>query len=262
MNKANRIELKYSIFSWGMLAAFIAGIFLLFQGIWDDLVLNIRNQGQFLTMKYISSMHSAGVFDILAPVLAVLPAATSFCDEFESGYIKFIQLRVTRKSYIMSKVVAVGISGGFAVGLPVLLANILLLLIGDKYSIGLKGNYDVDIFADSIFKNIEYIGGGWLVAIAITGCTFLFGMAWALAGLAISTLIINRYAALFLPFSIYFAAFMIFARFNLYMFSPINLICPDMSFIPSVAFVLGYMIFLVVLFMGASIAGICRRWNQ
>lgn len=262
MIKFNKIEQQYSFFSQGMLLSVLIGIVLLFQGIWDDLLLNLRSQEQLLTMKYISSVHSSGIFDILAPMLAALPSSVSFCDEFKSGYFNFIKVRTERNSYIFNKILSVGVSGGMAVGMPVLFVNVLLLIIGDKYCMSIKGSYDSDIFANSIFEKIEYAANGWVVAFIIVFFAFLFGMAWSLAGLAVSTIIVNRYIAMFLPFTIYFLMFMIFARLELYMFSPVNLICPDMTFIPSFLFVILYLVSLIVFFLIIAVTGISRRWKN
>jgi len=42
-------------------------------------------------------------FGLFAPILAVLPATTLFCDDYNSGYIKPILSRIEKKRYIKEK---------------------------------------------------------------------------------------------------------------------------------------------------------------
>lgn len=261
MIRINVEELRNSMLSKGMFIAIVVGVFLLFQGIWNDLMLSMESGENIYMIKYLSSMHASGIFDILAPVLAVLPAVTTFCEEYQSGYFRYIKIRTSRKEYITNKIFLVGISGGLAVGLPVLIGNSILMSMAEGTAVN-KVSYDVNVFAGSIFENIEYVMGGWLVAVSIAGFAFMFGVVWALAGLAAAVCFTNKYMALLLPFTIYFGVFMIFARLNLYQFSPINLICPDMEFIPSVKFVIGYLLFLFIVFGSIAVAGFNRRWRE
>lgn len=59
-----------------------------------------------------------GGFGIFATILAVLPASTLFCEDYNSGYCKAILCRVERKRYLQETLLCSGISGGLAVFLP------------------------------------------------------------------------------------------------------------------------------------------------
>ncbi len=254
-------ELRYSIFSRGMVVAVIAGTVILFQGVWKSLWISSHAGASFYGVQYIVYMHGSGVFDLLAPILAVLPAVTSFCEEYHSKYLYFIKLKTKGKYYIASKALSVGLSGGVAVGAPNMIANSLLLLCGKTYTVGVSGQ-NPSIYEGTVLDSMEYILDGWLVNGCITFFAFLFGAAWALAGLAVAALTVNRYAALMLPFASYFTIFMIFSRLDMYVYSPINLICPDLTLLPSIWFVIGYLLLLVSVFLAAAVAGLWRRWRE
>lgn len=51
------------------------------------------------------------------PLLAALPYATSFCQDYKSGYTLPLVLRSGRRRYLLSKVIVNAISGGLAVAL-------------------------------------------------------------------------------------------------------------------------------------------------
>ncbi|MBD5556952.1 MAG: hypothetical protein HDQ95_16810 [Roseburia sp.] len=55
---------------------------------------------------------NSGLFRMSVPVLAALPYATAWLDEYQSGFIKAYLPRCGVMSYIMGKFLACGISGG------------------------------------------------------------------------------------------------------------------------------------------------------
>lgn len=65
------------------------------------------------------------LFYTLIPILAAIPFGWSFCRERNSGYLKCIATRCSRKTYYMAKYIAVFLSGGAVIFIP-LLANFIL----------------------------------------------------------------------------------------------------------------------------------------
>jgi len=61
------------------------------------------------------------LFFTIFPLLASIPFADSFLVDRKSGYIKNILTRTSKKNYYISKFIAVFLSGGFAVAIPLLL---------------------------------------------------------------------------------------------------------------------------------------------
>lgn len=67
------------------------------------------------------------LYFLVVPILAVLPFGTSYFSDMQSGFLKGIYMRISRKQYMRAKYIAVFLSGGIAVVVP-LLANLLFAL--------------------------------------------------------------------------------------------------------------------------------------
>ena len=75
---------------------------------------------------------------LIFPLLAVIPFAGTFYDDLKSGYMKNVLLRCSRKEYFMGKGIAVFLSGGMSVTIPLVLNFILTamfrpLILPDPY---------------------------------------------------------------------------------------------------------------------------------
>lgn len=79
---------------------------------------------QWIGKEFISPASS--LFYLLMPLLAALGYGWSYCNERKSGYIKSIVTRTPRKNYFLSKYIAVFLSGGAVITIPILL-NIMLV---------------------------------------------------------------------------------------------------------------------------------------
>lgn len=139
-------------------------------------------------------------FELFAPLLAALPFADSFLSDWSQGFQRFIVQRTRYRNYLTAKMLAVMISGG--------LALVLIELI---------------VFAGGFTRPFDWTGSAWhslspntpsapngsfgavlnscpiayfLFQLASAGC---FGACMALVGLAVSTIIHNRYVALAFP---------------------------------------------------------------
>lgn len=76
-----------------------------------------------------NSFHMAGfVYFFLLPLLAMMPFGASYFSDHQNGFLKNLYMRTKRKHYLNAKYVAVFISGGIAVTLP-LVFNLLCSLI-------------------------------------------------------------------------------------------------------------------------------------
>lgn len=65
------------------------------------------------------------LFYLILPVLSSFAYATSGFEDYKSGFIKNICIRINKKKYYFSKFIAVFISGGLTIAIPLLL-NLLL----------------------------------------------------------------------------------------------------------------------------------------
>jgi len=185
-------------------------------------------------------------FSLFAPVLAVMPAATIFCDDYNSGFLKFILGRAKKKQYIRETLLCSTISGGLAVCLPCLLAEIFLLANG---RLNTKENmiqgYST-VFDETVYADIQYVWGGIGLALLLLLLAFLFGALWSDIGLLVSAIVPNKYAALVMPFAIYFASHLLLYKSDVFLvFSPANMLMPSATFIPYKAYPFVYQIALL-----------------
>ena len=134
-----------------------------------------------------------------AAIFAVIPYSTSFCDDYNSGYIKVILSRIGSKRYMNTRILSVAISGAAAIGIPFFIIFSLISLIGipttqenlSQFYLGLS------------WLPFVAIGGGTLVLAAKLLLSILFGAVWALVGLAVSSWFTNRYVTIIAPFVLY-----------------------------------------------------------
>ena len=144
-------------------------------------------------------------FALLAALFATLPFADSLLDDRSQGFVRYIALRTPYRNYLYAKGLAVGLAGGVSVGAALLLM-LGLLFCGGQVDLGNRAFVSLSTLAPT-----EPWGPlGWLYGVEpfyylgyllLSG--FLFGVVYALVGLAVSTLIPNRYVALAAPLVIF-----------------------------------------------------------
>jgi len=143
---------------------------------------------------------SYGEFGFLAALLAALPFADSFLDDFNQGFLRLIIQRTQFRKYLMAKGLAVGLTGGIS-----LLLTVLIIFLA-----GLSSPADWKIMTSTPGGSF-YLGEPqgplgslytlnplfYLLYLLVSA--FGFGTVYALMGLAISTFIHNRYVVLAAP---------------------------------------------------------------
>lgn len=140
------------------------------------------------------------IYSLILPLLAALPFATTYFKDYKSGFLKNIYMRVSRKNYLSAKYIAVFLSGGIAVVLPlildlmcslILLPNIVPSFVFPRIEITPK-----HMFLEIFFKNpLAY-------ALIFLGITFIMGGIWAVICLASSFLSDYKFVVLVTPFFI------------------------------------------------------------
>lgn len=202
-------------------------------------------------------------FGLFAVILAVLPASTIFCEDYNSGYYKAILSRADRKRYLQETMLCSGISGGLAIFIPTLFSDLVLIANGKTNTIeNMEINY-YTVFDETVYRELQFIGGGLFMVFFLLLLAFLFGASWSLLGLCISALIPNRYITLAAPFALYFGSHLILYRLgDPLLFSPVNILMPATDFIPFPAFPLLYqfgMLAVVAFFSWKLLKG--RLWD-
>lgn len=237
-----KVRLKNSLFSFQMFFSSLIGLFLLIQPNYMSVKAGLLYPDYsipFLNLIY--RAHAGGAFDLFAPVIAVLPCAVMcYGDEHNFGYEKSVLLRTSRRRYIREHIISSSLTGGAALLIPSALATCLFIFSGDPYLQADVGIYST-IYGGSVLEHIQFIGGGLLVALILLGLSFIFGANCGLTSLWISAVTSKKFLALALPFSIYFFLFLICYRIpGLLILSPVNMLMPDLTLLPSLEYVFIY----------------------
>ena len=136
-----------------------------------------------------------------AAIFCVLPFADSFCDDYASGYIHSITLRIGPKEYAWQRFVSNAMIGGITQSVIVAITLSICYLGADTpdtlESIAfMQGTpwYELDLllrFHGVLFFTLRVL------------LSFLFGALWASVGLCVSAFSTNRYITLVVPFVLY-----------------------------------------------------------
>ena len=244
MKKSLLVRLRSSVISANMCLSICVGTLFLFWFFLTNYITYIKFFGH-VTLKEmgenflysIYSSHSRSGFDLFAPALAALPAATIFCDDFACGYTKSILLRSRKGKYIDETLICSSLSGGLAIFLPSLLSSIFFIFIGEPNLVENTAAGSVTFLDQSIFSKVQFVWGGGAVVLLLLVLSFLFGASWSNIGLCISTIIPNRYVAIAAPFAIYFGLHIFCFRIEQFIvFSPTNILMPIGTFMPNLVF--------------------------
>lgn len=138
-------------------------------------------------------------FYTLLPLLAVLPYGWSYCNEKRAGYIKMVEIQTGRINYMTAKYIAVFLSGGTAVILP-LIFNLLVVacfvpavrptLIYEMYYAVHYGSVWSELFftAPVVYTMLYLL------------LDFIFAGLFAGLGFAVSFFVHSRIAAILIPY--------------------------------------------------------------
>ncbi len=256
MSQSLTKRLKACIFSPAMLVSVFVGVWFLTWNRVANLISYNATYNTTLTFQDLGSVflddiatsHSLSGYDLFAPILAVLPAATFFCDDYNSGYLKSILIRVEKRRYIRETLLCSSVAGGLAIFFPCFLSGLFYLVNGKLTSLENLNRWGYcTAFDETVYANMQYIWGGLLLAFMLMVLAFLFGAIWSNVGLLVSVLFPNKYLALAAPFALYFSLHLIFYRIEfLLVLSPVNMLMPNTTFIPFALYPLLYELLLLV----------------
>lgn len=140
---------------------------------------------------FLAAFCLSGYGPVVAPVLAVLPFATAYIDDIQTGYVKYIAARTTRKIYIIERVISTGISGGMVLLLGYLLTLAIFTAIDPQPSARtmILGGAFVNIYHRSM---LQY-------ALLTSINAFASGSIYALLCMAFSAVANNKYIGIIAP---------------------------------------------------------------
>lgn len=158
---------------------------------------NTNFEGTVSTYEIISSAMALSGFTPFAAIFPVMGYSIAFCEEYHSGYIKMITSRISWKYYGILRMITTGVSGGMIIAVPFAVVN----LIG--YFAGEHGMPDTGLYMGTKMQYyLEKYGDGYILTGKVL-LGFLFGVLWALVGMAFSVWFCNRYVSLIAPFILY-----------------------------------------------------------
>jgi hypothetical protein len=248
-------DTKRAVWNYGMALSVVVVLFMFVRSCTIELI-----DMEHLDRLYIITIPMAlSGFTPFASLFAVLPGSASFCDDYNSGYIKNIAIRVGWKRYAKGRIVSTAVSGGLAIALPMAILFIIVLL-GALPTTGIQ-NYaeESGFYANSIWENLVYVGGGAYVLFLKTILGFVFGMVWALVGLAISAYIPNKYVTFLAPFVLYQALWVLLRK---QWFNPVYLVRGDGSEQISFLAILGVQLVWILVCSALFYFGVKRRMDR
>jgi len=141
-----------------------------------------------------------GEFAFLAALLATLPFADSFLTDRDQGFLRLVALRTPYHRYRAAKIIAVALAGGAG-----LLLSLLIIFLA-----GLSAPTDWDATVYSATSTLNngvpwgpfgglYTQNPLYYLLYLLASAFGFGAVYALLGLAVSTVVSNRYVVLAAP---------------------------------------------------------------
>lgn len=165
---------------------------------------------------------------VIIPILAVLPFGSSLYNDINQGYVKGIFTRTSKNKYLISKYIAVFLSGGCAVVIPMILSFLIsscflpTMLPEASY---LFTNIDsVCKWSDLLFVNPFLYYSLYIIM------TFFFSGALACMALFITYFSSKNFLVLVFPFFIYIFSSMLFELMGLDDFSLRNILVTNSEY--------------------------------
>ncbi len=193
-------------------------------------------------------------FSPFAAVFAVIPFADSFSEDYISGYVNPIIMRIGVKRYSRQKCFTTAISGGILMGLVVMTTLCVCAFLATEPDTP----ESVYFLAGSLWDRMGLTLGYRRIILAALKVLlgFIFGCVWALVGLCVSVFITNRYVTLIAPFVIYQFLWFLLEESP---FNPVYVFRGDSNLIPSFNFILLYQGSLIAICSIISINGIRKK---
>ncbi|SFU87212.1 hypothetical protein SAMN04487886_12472 [Clostridium sp. DSM 8431] len=198
-------ELKRAIFSKSSLAAFLITLVTLLIGFYGtsfyDFSIELDKCKKFYDSADIFLLTrdsgSKSFLGVIAPLLAVLPFSNSYLHDKDSGFLKFIYIRMDKKRYILNRILVNAIASGV-----IIVSSLLTILIIICLFLGISTNPN-SFFDKAGTYMFLYVKSKWLYVIFIFILSFLFNAIFATLGLGLSPFINNKYLSFICPFAIY-----------------------------------------------------------
>lgn len=99
-----RKDVKSQLFSIGMLISLLLGLVLLVEPQYQYFLYFARWDNKADYINFFFSSLALGGYLIFTPIITVMPGVFRFCDEYNSGYLRFMLVRSkSRRKYMFSR---------------------------------------------------------------------------------------------------------------------------------------------------------------
>ena len=153
------------------------------------------------------------IFYIIIPLLAAIPFAGSFYSDINGGYAKNVCVRTKKSYYLISKYIAVFVSGGSAVALPMLFSFLICAAFLPSMTPEVSYAY-TNIFSSDKWSGLLFTQP-LLYVLLYCGVTFLFAGLTACLALGITYFSSKSFLPLLFPFFVYIFESMVCELLNL-----------------------------------------------
>lgn len=243
-------DLKRMLKTPGFYISLFLSLFILLRPVFQN-----RINGTFL--QCLSVPFGTSDFSPFAAIFCALPFSGSFCEDYNSGFIKSIVSRTGVKRYSFQRCLSVLLSGGIMMALTV---AIVIAVCAFRTTVP-ETEETCAFMQNTVWARMgilmKYHESVFVILKILVA--FLFGAVWALAGLVISVFITNRYVTYIAPFVIYQILWVLLSESP---FNPVYMFRGDSNFIPSFEFILIYQGTIITLCILVSCIGIRKKANE
>lgn len=141
------------------------------------------------------------IYFFIFPILISIPYAWSYCSELKSGYIKNSIIRCGKMQYFTSKYIALFISGGLTMLIPLVMNFLLTAAFIPAYQPQVNFMPYYGIFSNTFLSEIFYIHPNIYICIYML-LNFVFCGLLVCLSCTISNIIRNRVVAVLFPFAL------------------------------------------------------------
>lgn len=207
MNKFIKEEFKRAFISYNSILA----VLLLFAAIILGSINNILDKNFPYGSGYLFfTSYNVGVAFLITPILVCLPYVDSYINDLNSGYIKYLLLRIKPIKYGAIRIIINAMVSGCTIFIGLSMGYLVLLKISGTVN---DGKYIIiNDGLVNLYNNSQQQYTFLLIVLATVGA-----IAFSTFGLGLSTIVKNRYMAILMPFFCFVVSGMFLGPINHYM---------------------------------------------
>lgn len=200
-------DLKRAFLSYNTILSILVLFFSIIIGSID----NILNENLPYGSGYLFFVsYNVGIAFLITPILVCLPYVDSYVNDFNSGYIKYLFLKITPVKYSVIRIITNALVSGFTIFAGLCTGYLTLLKLK---GIADDGKYIIinnDLM--SLYNNSQTKYVFLLIGLSVLGA-----IAFSTFSLGLSTILKNRYLAVLLPFFFFIFSGMFLGQISHYM---------------------------------------------